>query len=218
MSRATKQVNTTVITRKRAFLGPMLSKVRDTVLGFVRADDIRLLDIGCGNGLFFVQILLGRESKAACFGLDRSFENLQEAKQVFATNNITGCGLIHGDAFNLPFGAGTFDQVFCLNTVYNLPSLRDVEALIGQMSEVCAPDGSIVFDIRNAHNPLVRLKCWLHNRKGGFQTNAYTYRQIVEMLSRKGLTVVRRRAVGPPIRWFAYAYLIEAKVAERCKG
>ncbi len=211
MSQLTRQVNTSTIFPKRAFFGPMLSKIRDQVLDFVREDEVKILDIGCGNGLLFVQMLLGRKSKLSCLGIDLSFENLQEAEEVFKSNHINDCQLIQGDGLGLPFQPGQFDQVFCLNTIYNLPSISKAERLIDQMTQMCAPNGSIVFDMRNAHNPLVWLKCWLHNRKGGFQTNAYKYWEIAEMLDRKGFMVARKLPIGPPTRWLAYAYLIEAK-------
>ena len=211
MSQLTRHVNTSVIKHKRGFLGPMLSKIRDKVIDFVREGEVKILDIGCGNGLLFVQILLGRKSQLSCLGIDLSFENLQEAEQVFKSNHINGCQLIQGNGLALPFQPKRFDQVFCLNTLYNLPSIAKAERLIEQMTQMCAPNGSIVFDMRNAHNPLVRLKCWLHNRKGGFQTNAYKYWKIAEMLDHKGFMVVRKLRIGPPTRWLAYAYLIEAK-------
>ncbi len=211
MSQLTRHVDTSVVKHERGFLSPMLSKIRDQVLDFVREDEVKILDIGCGNGLLFVQMLLGRKSKLSCLGIDLSFENLQEAGQVFKSNAINGCQLIQGDGLRLPFQPGQFDQVFCLNTIYNLPSISKAERLIDQMTQMCVPNGSIVFDMRNAHNPLVLLKCWLHNRKGGFQTNAYKYWKIAEMLDSKGFMVVRKLPIGPPTPWLAYAYLIEAK-------
>lgn len=215
MSRSTKQINTAAITHKRAFLGAMVSSVRDKALTFVRADGAKILDIGCGNGLFFAQMLLGRESDISCVGLDYSFDNLQEARRVFADNRVTGCDLVLGNALGLPFQRDTFDQIFCLNTIYNLPSVGDVECLIDQMIQACAPGGSIVFDLRNSQNPFVRFKFWLHNRNAGFPTIAYPCRQIAQILNGKGFMVVRKQAIGLPIRWLAYAYLIEVKIERK---
>jgi SAM-dependent methyltransferase len=212
MSRPKSKVDTSAVKHKRAFISISTSGVRDTAVRFVRAGKVKVLDVGCGNALFFAQALLDGDPGLFCLGLDYSMGNLLEAKEVFRTNQLAAPRIVRGDAFRLPFRAGTFDQVFCLNVFINRREFGEVEAIIDEMVRVCAPGGSIVFDIRNAQNPVMRLKCWLHNRKGGFQTNAYRLRQVCEVLRSRGLEVARREPVGPPGRWFALAYVIEARV------
>jgi len=211
VSRPTRQVNTSAVKHRRAYISISTSGVRDKAAKVLEASSARILDVGCGNGLFFAQVMLGGESKARRFGIDHSLESLLEAKEVFRTNRLAACPLIRGDAFHLPFRTGTFDQVFSLNVIINRPNFGEVEAIIDEMIRVCAPDGSIVFDLRNAHNPAMRLKCWRRNRKGGFQTNAHRLRQFTELLGRKGCEIVRKQTVGPPGRFLALAYVIEAR-------
>lgn len=211
MSRATRPVNTSAVKRRRAFISVSTCGVRNKAVRLLRRGGAKVLDVGCGNGLFFAQALLDGESEVRCFGADYSRENLLEAREVFRTNHLAAGPLVRADAFHLPFQTGTFDQVFSLNVLINRPNFREVEAIIDEMIRVCAPDGSIVFDIRNAHNPLMRLKCRRHNRKGGFQTNAYRLRQVTELLGRKGYDIVRKETVGPPGRLLALAYVIEAR-------
>jgi ubiquinone/menaquinone biosynthesis C-methylase UbiE len=75
-----------------------------------------VLDLGCGTGFLFRHI-----SKQAEFlvGLDLSEKALQEAKK--RTKNMTNVALILADADNTPFPDRTFDKVFVITLLQNMP-------------------------------------------------------------------------------------------------
>lgn len=93
----------------------------------------RVLDVGCGTGLFLREI-----STQASFvvGVDFSFNMLKEAKKRFE-----GAGLVSADADNLPFLDGSFDLVVSLTLLQNMPY---PERTILEMFRVTMPGGKVI--------------------------------------------------------------------------
>ena len=74
--------------------------------------------------------------------------------------------LIRGDSFQLPFKPETFDRVVCVNTLLNLASLDIIETLLVELMRICKPNGKLLVEIRNQSNPYIRLKYWMHAKRG----------------------------------------------------
>ncbi len=82
----------------------------------------RVLDIGCGKA-FLLYELWKRLPGLHVFGLDLSTYALQHAKLEVQPYLIEGC------ASALPFANQSFDFVFSINTLHNLPNYRLAAAL-----------------------------------------------------------------------------------------
>jgi len=202
-------MNISSVSRKKAFLGNITTAVRNKAWELCQ-DYETILDVCCGNGLFFLHSKEKLIAKKLLVGIDKSAELLQEAKKVFLDNSIEEVSLIRGDAFQLPFKPETFDRVVCINTLLNLSSLDIIETLLLELMRVCKPTGRLLIEIRNQSNPYIRLKYWMHSRKQKFPVRAYKIEDISNIIERHEFHCTRILPIGCPVEFIAKAFLIEA--------
>lgn len=202
-------MNISSVSRKKAFLGNITTAVRNKAWELCQ-DYETILDVCCGNGLFFLQSKERVIAKKLLVGIDKSAELLQEAKKVFLDNSLEEVSLIRGNAFQLPFKPATFDRVVCINTLLNLSSLDIIETLLLELMRVCKPTGRLLIEIRNQSNPYIRLKYWMHSRKQKFPVRAYKAGDISDIFERHEFHCTRILPIGCPVEFIAKAFLIEA--------
>ncbi len=130
------------------------NQIRKVALEFCRYCQGNLLEIGCGEGLFLGQVL-ERNSSFKLWGVDNSAERIAQASKRL---DGKGVNLSVADATVLTFADGYFNAVVCINVFFNMPSIEVVRKTLEQMRRVCRQDGVIIFDFRNAANPLLALK------------------------------------------------------------
>ena len=94
----------------------------------------RLLDLGCGAGLFLGW--LERRRKLQLHGLDLSIASVRVAR-----DRTSDVALVAGDAQELPYADGSFDRVVCNGAMHHLP---DVHAALRELYRVVVPGGRIV--------------------------------------------------------------------------
>ena len=111
------------------------SKILDILNSLKLESNEAVLDVGCGTGFFFRHI-----NKQAEFlvGLDLSQKALQKAKKL--TKNMTNVALILADADNTPFPDHTFDKVFAITVLQNMP---DPTKTISEMKRVSKSQATI---------------------------------------------------------------------------
>ncbi len=217
-----KELDVSGVKMKGAFLGKVTSKVRDLAGLLSMGGKGIILDVGCGNGLFLAS--LGRASASknelVLVGVDRSMPLLKEAKGIFKDNSVECVSLLQGNALAMPFKRGSLDYVLMINTLLNMPDRTVVVAILRELMSLCKIDGKMVVDIRNGHNPYIRFKYWLHNRRGTFPTKAYRLDEICRIFEKAGFAVARKVPVGIPALSMAFAFVLEAvkvrKVDEGC--
>jgi ubiquinone/menaquinone biosynthesis C-methylase UbiE len=202
-------MNLSGVSRKNAFLGSISTAVRKKAWELCHGQET-ILEVCCGNGLFFLHSKTKDAGEKLLIGIDKSEELLHEAKKIFLDNSIEKIGLIRGDAFQLPFKNKMFDRVVCINTFLNLPSLATIEALITELTRVCKGNGRLVIETRNSANPYIRLKYWLHVRKQNFPVKTYRVKNISHILERHGFSCTEILPIGCPCNLFAKAFLIVA--------
>lgn len=207
-------LNTSSVTKKRAFLGNITSMIRKKACEMCTDDDL-VFDVGCGNGLFFALLNQTSLKKVKFIGLDYSEYLLNEAKNIFDDNRVKDFELIKGDIFMLPFKCETFKRVTCLNTILNIPTIEKVEKLLVELMNVCSPDGKILIDVRNRLNPYIRLKYWYHSKKAGFPTIAYGLNDIYNILNKYGFRATKRIVIGIPFILTASAFVLEIERINR---
>jgi len=95
---------------------------------------MRLLDLGCGAGLFLGW--LAPRMQAEYHGLDLSFNSL---KSIQAENSKLG--LTVGDAELLPYQEATFDRISCNGAAHHLLDLRSA---LRELYRVLVPGGILV--------------------------------------------------------------------------
>ena len=148
----------------------------------------KILDVGCGNGIFMLESVNTFSEKLTVFGIDRDFAALENGKQVFADNDFNPDIFIQGNAYQLPFSDNTFDAVFCLNTFVNLAPIQTIEQLIRELHRVCKKGKYIIFDYRNAYNPAISITYQLNRMTNSLSTYAYKwnhFRPLIKELNAK---------------------------------
>ena len=202
-------MNISGVSHKKAFLGNITTAVRNKAWKLC-GDYESILDVCCGNGLFFLHSKEKSSVKRQLVGIDKSAELLQEAKKIFQDNSIKGVSLIYGNAFQLPFKSETFDRVICVNTLLNMASLDIIEALLAELMRICKPNGKILVEVRNRSNPYIRLKYWAYSRKHNFPVRAYRIEDISDIFERHKFHCTKILPIGCPVEFIAKAFLIEA--------
>ncbi len=202
-------MNLSGVSRKKAFLGNITTAVRNKAWELCHVHE-SILDVCCGNGLFFLNTGTIPIAKRQWVGVDRSEALLKEAQKIFLDNAIEDVRLIRGNALQLPFKPETFGRVVCVNTLLNLPSLEVIESLLVELMRICKANGKIVVDIRNQSNPYIRLRYWMHARRQKFPVKAYRVADISGIFERHGFRCARVLPIGRPVGFLAKAFLIEA--------
>jgi ubiquinone/menaquinone biosynthesis C-methylase UbiE len=194
--------------------GYWMGKVRKNTVALCASDAGDVLEIGCGDGLFLSELAMVNQ-QAHLFGIDNLPERLAGAEERLKHYGLKGIQLYLGDAQHMPFPNDHFGTVVCINLLLNLPTLDVVRAFMKEMRRVTSTGGRIIFDIRNAANPLLAWKYRLaplydHTIKN-LPLRAYRLRDIEEVLSEMGLSVRNKTAIGFPWTALAPVILIEAE-------
>jgi ubiquinone/menaquinone biosynthesis C-methylase UbiE len=194
--------------------GYWMGKVRKNSVVLCSGYTGNLLEIGCGDGLFLSELAMVNK-QMHLFGIDNQPERIAGAEERLKQLGLQGIRLFLGDATHMPFPASHFGTVVCINLLLNLPTLDVVRSFIQEMRRVTAPGGRMVFDIRNAANPLLywkyRLAPLYDSTVQDLPLRTYRLKDITAVLSEMGLSISRKTAIGFP--WFSLApvILIEAE-------
>ena len=95
----------------------------------------RLLDVGCGTGLFLAW--LSQRVQAECHGIDLSPNSIDMARRANPTLILTA-----GDAEALPYEDESFHRISCNGAGHHL---LDFRSALNEMYRVLAPGGIVVF-------------------------------------------------------------------------
>ena len=102
----------------------------------------RVLDVGCGTGVFLPAVAAKVGRDGGVVGLDHSEAFLREARARIAEAGLADVvSLVSGDAQQLPFEADAFDAA---HTERVLMHLDDPDAAIREMRRVVRPGGRVV--------------------------------------------------------------------------
>ncbi len=104
--------------------------------------NLRVLDVGCGGG-YTCEFLARRGAQLT--GIDRSAPCIAAAR---SHANASGLSIDYhvGRAEELPFAAGSFDVVVCVDV---LEHVDQPDAVIAGIARVLAPGGTLCFDTIN---------------------------------------------------------------------
>ena len=114
-----------------------LTAHNDLIADLAIGGEHRLLDIGCGPGLYTRPLAARLDGAGIAVGLDVSAAMLHRATVDNAGERIA---YLRGNAVDLPFPDGTFNVVMCLAALYLMP---DPWTVVREMSRVTAPGGRL---------------------------------------------------------------------------
>ena len=175
----------------------------------------KLLEVGCGEGLFLAKFASSELKKLALFGIDIWEDILLKANQRFAYAGIKNVNLSQADAQELPFENEFFDRVVCVNVFFNLPTEDAVRESMREMSRVLKADGKVFFDIRNSRNFLLfvkyKLAKYYDETVKNLPLRMYKLSKIAAYTRDAGLEIVRIIPIGFPQNDYAPLFIIEAR-------
>ena len=122
------------------------------LLDTLSAADERVLDIGCGTGLFAGR-LLKRFPRSQVCGLDLSRSMLRQGRPRCEAAGGRVC-LVQGDSERLPFAADTFDAVTCTHSFHHYPRQARV---LAEVHRVLKPGGRALIIDGDRDQPWGRL-------------------------------------------------------------
>lgn len=188
--------------------------IRREALILCRNTKGRILEVGCGEGLFLVQ-LAGEDPELEIWGIDNSSERINQAQQRLNKAGARNFHLAVEDATRLSFPDEFFDTVVCINMFINMPSKEAVKKILIQIRRVCKREGLIIFEFRNAANYLLRLKYKLASLYDETTRNlplkTYYPAEIETLMREFGLGEVEKRYLGSPWERFAPIIIIQAQ-------
>lgn len=114
------------------YVGEQDAKIEDILKNIKIESNENVLDMGCGTGFLFPHI---NKQARLLVGIDTSTYALQEAKK--RTKNTENTALIRADADNTPFPDHTFDKVFAITVLQNMP---DPKKTITEMKRTGKPE------------------------------------------------------------------------------
>ena len=108
----------------------------------------RILEVACGRGGFVSELAL---AGAHVVGCDFSHSGLRigRSKLDQRGGDASGCGLVQGDAQNLPFAEASFDIVISCETIEHVP---DAQSAVSEMYRVARPGGRLFLTTPNYFN------------------------------------------------------------------
>jgi ubiquinone/menaquinone biosynthesis C-methylase UbiE len=191
--------------------GVWQNMIRAETLKLIAGSGGKILELGCGEGLFLQQLSQSNPG-LELWGVDNSSSRIEQAEKRLAGKN---CQVSVQDAANLSFEDGFFDRVVCINVFFNMPSLEMVKKTLLQMKRVSKSDGRLVFDFRNSANPLLGLKYKLapfYDRTvKDLPLKTYSLKVIAELLQDLDLKVVSLNYLGASFKKLAPIIMVEVQ-------
>lgn len=176
--------------------GYFQGKIRKEALALCKGRQARILEIGCGSGLFSIR-LAQQNNNSEIWSIDNEQEKLNYVENKSREKGINNLRLSLQDAANLSFETAYFDAVVCINFLYMMDSFEKVKHVLGQMERVCKSKGSIIFEFRNARNLLFVAKYkfakFYDATVKDNPLNCFNLEQIEEILGGLNLKVTRKK-------------------------
>lgn len=193
--------------------GPWQRLIRQTVLELCRNASGSLLEIGCGQGIFLIQ--LSRLNPALqLVGIDNDPEMIRLGDRRLKESGVKNISLVWQQADKIVFQDNSFDAIVCINVFLNM-DLELISRTLAQMSRLCKPGGKIIFEFRNRLNPLLvlkyRLAPYYDKTIIGKKLGTFFPRDIEAALRQENFTVTRQIRHGFFIKALSPVIIIEAQ-------
>jgi len=130
----------------------------------------RLLDIGCGSGLYFPLLAPMAEQLV---GVDISAGMIRAAQTLVEKKELANVELRVASAVELPFDDASFDSVLGFDVLHHVP---DIDAAVAEAARVLRPGGRFVSIEPNALNPIVFLAHALPKEERGALRRNYPWK------------------------------------------
>jgi len=168
--------------------------VRQKSLNFFKNKSGKLLDIGCGNGLFLSK-LAEKNPGLKLYGIDNDPVVLEIA-QNYNSNSNKNINLSLQDGRKTIFPDNYFHFITLLTTTINIDDKKIFRQFINEMFRICKPDGKIIIEFRNGANPFLKLKYYFSSISQNLTIKAYTKTEIKRLLQFSNYSSIKFIPVG----------------------
>ena len=187
--------------------------VRVGALNLCRDLSAKLLEVGCGEGLFLAQ-LAAQNQNIEIYGIDNNQVLLEKAQRRCQEKSLSNIHLSLEDAIGLSFEDEYFDAVVCLNVIFNLGSRDTLKKVLYEMARVCKKRGKVIVDFRNGANPFLWLKYllapWYDATVKDLPLKTYRLNDLQSILEAAGFQITNKISLGFPVKAIAPIIILEA--------
>jgi SAM-dependent methyltransferase len=166
-----------------------------------------VLDVGCGRGRYSNPLL---NSSFTYVGIDISKGMLKIAKNNVENvdiENKQNLHLIQGCAEFLPFRAGIFDSVICIDMLHHLPDHFSFARVFFELSRATKLCGNLVVEIKNRSNFVYRfLQCF----NSAPIVRLVTLAEVTSILRTLGFTHITSKGVMFPLTSLSPLIIVHA--------
>ena len=142
-----------------------------------------VLDAGCGNGNFGLEIA---QQVKTLFGCDLTYEMLEYLSRRARELGTINLNLATGDLTSLPFKSSRFDLIYSYSTLYYI---REMEQVLSEFHRVIRPGGMVILELATKYN----IQAW-HSRLRFDCPQFYLSPLTIEKLVRSaGFSIVQKR-------------------------
>jgi ubiquinone/menaquinone biosynthesis C-methylase UbiE len=197
--------------RGEIFGGRIQGLVRRTAMELCAPAEGKILEIGCGSGLFILKLAAARKD-LEIWGVDRNLKILEETRRKAAERNIANVNLAIEDARRMSFGDETFDRVICVNFFVGT-SFEEMAEILRELKRVCKRSGRIIFEFRSSRNALFALKYALarfYDATVSYPLHTFDPAAVDRMVGDIGLRITEKRFIGFPLKRYAPIVFVEA--------
>ena len=160
---------------------------------YLKAGDIKTLDVGCSNGAFsFAAYKLGNK----VLGIDFDKEKLKRTEEFrdYLNINNSRCKFIVWNIYDLVSLNKTFDQIVCFET---LEHMKDDWKVIDIFSKILESGGLLHLCTPYANRKPYYGEIISEKEDGSHIRLGYTYEQFEKMLNVAGFEIIKKdKAVG----------------------
>lgn len=185
------------------------NQLRQNVLERLAKAEGRLLEIGCGEGLFLEQ--LSRISpQLGLFGIERSALVLSDAQRRLNRN----IRLVSSDAGRLPFKDASFEWAVGVNLFICVESMDVLAEILREAARVLRPGAKLIIEFRNKGNIFLKLKYGLARYYDStierHPLSTYYKEDVLRILGEAGFSVSKIEKIDFPFKGLAAIFVVEA--------
>lgn len=167
---------------------PLYLAKKEYVIRFLKnfKRDIKIIDIGCGEGVFVEELL------------KIGFKNTVGIDKNYSSRNI-----IKGDVINIPFRDNSFDLALLLDVIEHLP-LELQKNAVNELKRIIKHDGFLIVSVPNLAHLASRIKFLL---KGKLIRTASLEKhpgdrpisEFIDLFKKEGFKLLHRKGFLPTI-------------------
>jgi len=137
-------------------------------------DARRILDAGCGTGLFSIA-LAGALPGSRVVGIDMSTGMLEVATAQARDRSLANADFSRADAAGLPFDRGEFDVIVAAGL---LPNVNDPAGVVGELARVVRTGGRVIVIEFDRQNMSLGLRLFFHTMILGYRCVSFVFRRF----------------------------------------